>query len=144
MTIKIDKGIALSSLSMTPLIDVIFLLLIFFLVATKFAEEERDLPIQLPEASEAMPLISKPKELYINIDSEGRYFVGGRETSLAELDPILERARIDNPTNASALIRGDKSCPYGSVVDAIDACRRAGVDYLSPVRPDDLETPVSN
>ena len=109
MTVNIDKGIALSSLSMTPLIDVIFLLLIFFLVSTKFAEEERDLPIQLPEASEAMPLISKPKELYINIDREGRYFVGGREMTLTELDPVLERARIDNPTNASALIRGDKN-----------------------------------
>ena len=53
MAVKIDKGSALDSLSLTPLIDIVFLLLIFFLVATKFAEEERELAVMLPEASEA-------------------------------------------------------------------------------------------
>ena len=56
MAVKIRKGSALASLSITPLVDVVFLLLIFFLVATKFDEEDHALDIQLPEASEAVPM----------------------------------------------------------------------------------------
>ena len=48
MTVKIRKSTVLQSLSMTPLIDVVFLLLIFFLVATRFAEEERSMEMKLP------------------------------------------------------------------------------------------------
>jgi biopolymer transport protein ExbD len=144
MTVKIDKGSALSSLSMTPLIDVIFLLLIFFLVATKFAEEERDLQLQLPEASEAMPLISQPKAIMINIVSDGRYYVGGQETSLAELGPILDRARIDNPTSATALIRADENCPFGRVAAAVNACQKADVKYDTCALPAEADITAPN
>ncbi len=63
MTVKIDKGMALSSLSLTPLIDVVFLLLIFFLVATRFEQEEREIDLALAQASNAQPLITKPNKL---------------------------------------------------------------------------------
>ena len=71
------KRQAVGSLSITPLIDVVFLLLIFFLVATRFAEEEREIEIELPTASQALPLTAEPLEMFINIDSEGRYFIEG-------------------------------------------------------------------
>ena len=53
MAVKIKQGRALAALSMTPLIDVVFLLLIFFLVATRFEQEDRELDVVLPSASEA-------------------------------------------------------------------------------------------
>ena len=53
MAVNIDKGRALDSINMTPVIDMVFLLLIFFLVASQFAEEERSLEVVLPSASEA-------------------------------------------------------------------------------------------
>ena len=140
MSVKIDKGSALDSLSMTPLIDVIFLLLIFFLVATKFAEEERAVPVELAEASEAMPLTSTPKEVIINIDQQGQYFVTGEIKTLDELTAILERARINNPGRASAVIRADKraahSCSHlgnGWLVDT-SACPPPAIQWHLPPR----------
>ena len=64
MAVKIRKSMLLQSLSLTPLIDVVFLLLIFFLVATRFAEEERSLEVKLPTASESKPMTFKPKAFH--------------------------------------------------------------------------------
>ena len=77
MAVRIRPSGTLSSLSLTPLIDIVFLLLIFFLVATRFAEEDRELDVELPTASEAQPLTVKPKEVFVNVDQEGSYYVGG-------------------------------------------------------------------
>ncbi len=55
MAVVIKKSSALNKLNLTPMIDVVFQLLIFFLVAAKFEEEERNMPLPLPQASEAMP-----------------------------------------------------------------------------------------
>jgi len=135
MTVKINKGSALAQLSLTPLIDIVFLLLIFFLVATRFAEEERELDVMLPEASEAQPLTSSPRELFINIDSSGRYYVTGKILTLAELHPILKTAWVNNPGRQSVVIRADKRCRWEFVVAAMNACNRANIrDYRVTTR----------
>ncbi len=127
MAVKIDKGAALSHLSLTPLIDIVFLLLIFFLVATRFAEEERELDVVLPEASEARPLTSKPRELFINIDENGRYYVTAKIVELPELQKILNATYVNNPGRASVVIRADERCRYASVVHAHNACLKANI-----------------
>ena len=130
MAVKINKGSALASLNLTPLIDVVFLLLIFFLVATKFAEEERELDVLLPEASEAQPLTSKPREMFINIDDKGSYFVTGKILTLDQLYPILRAAWVNNPGRASVIIRADTRCRWEFVVAAMNACNKANIrDY---------------
>lgn len=136
MTIRIrNKGSSLDSLTMTPLIDVVFNLLIFFLVASKFEAEERQLPVQLPDASEAQPLISKPKELFINIDHNGRYFVGGKNLSLNELQKLLFDTWSANPARASVIIRADERCRLQPVVAAMNACKKAHIrDYRLATR----------
>jgi biopolymer transport protein ExbD len=127
MTVKIDTGRALGSLNLTPLIDVVFLLLIFFLVASKFAEEERELDIPLPEASEARPLISDPPELFVNINAAGEYIVSGRKLDLRGLQEVLNRASEANPGRVSVILRADKRCTWEVVVAAINACLRANI-----------------
>ena len=62
-------------LSMTSMIDVVFLLLIFFLVSSRFSEEERELDLNLPSVTEALPASAQLDELVVNIDAEGRYFI---------------------------------------------------------------------
>ncbi len=62
--------------------------------ATKFAEEDRELDVQLPSASTAMPLTVKPKEIFINIDHNGRYFVDRREMDADEVETFLMRAAV--------------------------------------------------
>ena len=135
MTVRIQKGKALEGLALTPLIDIVFLLLIFFLVATKFAEEERELDILLPDASEAKPLISKPRELFINIDAQGDYFVTGKAVDIESLAQILTNAWTHNPGHRSVIIRADKRCHWQAVVAAMNACNRAKIrDYRVTTR----------
>ncbi len=127
MSVQIDRGSALATLNLTPLIDVVFLLLIFFLVATKFAEEERELNVMLPEASEAQPLTSTPRELFINIDAQGRYVVRGRVLNVAELEEVLHRTWVNNPTGAAVVIRADRRVRWQYVVAAINACLKTNI-----------------
>lgn len=130
MTVKIDKGTALATLNLTPLIDVVFLLLIFFLVAARYSEEERQLPLQLAEASEARPLIAKPLELYINIDARGRFFVTGKQLTLKELDGVLQTAWVNNHGRVPVIIRADKRGRVESLVAVMNACNKAKLyDY---------------
>jgi biopolymer transport protein ExbD len=137
MPITIKKGTALSSLSMTPLIDIVFLLLIFFLVTTRFSEEDHELEVMLPTASEAKPLIIKPKEIFINIDNNGKYFVGNKMVDLEKMETQLASADINNPTGQTVIIRADKRCQWESVVAAINACQRAGIHDVRPTTAGD-------
>lgn len=135
MAVTLNKGEALSTLSLTPLIDVVFLLLIFFLVATKFAEEEREMDVLLPEASQAQPRTSKPRETIVNIDQEGRYFVSGRSLSLPELEKALQIAQVNNPGRASVILRADRRCEVEFLVAAMNACNKAKIhDYKITTR----------
>ena len=137
MAATIKKGQALTSLSITPLIDIVFLLLIFFLVATRFAEEDRELDVQLPTASEAKPMISKPKEIEININDEGLYFLSGQPASLEQLELSLTEASTNNPSNQTVVLRADRRASWDAVVQAIDACHRAGIYEVIPTTQSD-------
>ena len=132
MSVKIDKGSALATLSLTPLIDVVFLLLIFFLVATRFAEEERELDVTPPQASEAKPLSQRPDELFINIDRKGRFHVTGKVLSVEQLYKVLKRAYNKNP-HVPVLVRADKDCRWEPVVEAMNLCLKAGIRNVRPV-----------
>ena len=130
MSVQLKKSTALANLSLTPLIDVVFLLLIFFLVTARFAEEDRELDVVLPSASEAQPLTVQPKEIFVNIDDSGRYFVDDKVMSIEEVGELLERAVANNPTSQSVIIRADKRVQLDHAVAIMNACNRAGVyDY---------------
>ena len=130
MAVRINKGNALSSLTLTPLIDVVFLLLVFFLVTTRFAQEDYELDVVLPSASEAQPLIAEPRELFVNIDRQGDYVVDGRLMTRQEVEEVLRQAVANNPVHQSVIIRADKRVAFDYVVAIMDLCNRAGVrDY---------------
>ena len=129
MAVNIKKGTALEALSLTPLIDIVFLLLIFFLVATRFADVDREMDVELPAASEARPLIMQPKELFINIDDAGKIFSGGQEYDLVGLEELLEEAKSNNPVNQSVILRADKRCELDVVVQVINVCNKTGVSH---------------
>ena len=130
MAVQINKGRALALLDLTPMMDMVFNLLIFFMVVSQFASEERDLRVQLPDGSEAMPLTAKPREVFINIDKDGRYFVRSKEMTEGELGQLLKQAAANNPTSQSVIIRGDKRAPWDFVATAMRLCNQAGIrDY---------------
>lgn len=130
MAIQLPEKSAIESIPMTPLIDVVFLLLLFFLVATTLSEEERQMDIQLPEASEAQPLTGQPRELIVNIDRQGRYLVSGEVLSLERLQAVLRATAVNNPGRASVILRADRRCLWEYVVAAMNACNKAKIrDY---------------
>lgn len=138
MSVRLRRGTALGTLSLTPLIDVVFLLLIFFLVATRFAQEDYELDVVLPSASEAQPLIAEPKELFVNIDSQGEYYVGGRRLTRREVEDVLRQAVTNNPVSQSVVIRADKRVAFDSVVTIMNLCNRTGVrDYTVTAHSED-------
>jgi biopolymer transport protein ExbD len=115
--------------NMTPMIDVVFQLMIFFLVATKLDEAEREFPVALPTASEAKPFTSKPQELFVNIERTGRYFVQGRFVSVEELERLIRQSAANNPTQ-TVRIRADAEAQTRFLVAAINAIVKAGIrDY---------------
>ena len=130
MAVKLNKGTALALLDLTPMIDMVFNLLLYFMVVSHFANEERTLKVELPTGSMVMPLTAKPKELFVNIDQTGRYYIGARRLDERELARYLRQAAIDNPTNQTVVIRGDKRCPWDFVATAMRLCNEAGIrDY---------------
>jgi len=127
MAVKLYKGTAVATLSLTPMIDVLFMLLIFFLVTTRFDKQDREMDMPLPDASEAVPVTLAPKELFININLEGQYFVNGQILDAAELEDVLIRAATNNPGSQSVIVRAHKQVPVQFPVEAINLCKRAGI-----------------
>ncbi len=130
MAVKLKRGQALGTLSLTPLIDVVFLLLIFFLVATRFAQEDRELDVVLPSASEARPLTVQPRELFVNIDHQGNFFIDGKTLNGDEVEAVLRQAVANNPVNQSVIIRADKRVQLDYAVLVMNLCNKVGIlDY---------------
>ena len=130
MAVRIKKSTSLEVLNMTPIINVVFQLLLFFLVATRFAAEDRELDVMLPAASEAKPLMAQPQEMFVNIDHQGRYFIHGKIVSGDKVAHVLHRAAADNPANQSVIIRADKRVQLDHAVFVMNACNQAGIfDY---------------
>lgn len=138
MAIQFQKSKALGSLDLTPLIDVVFQLIIFFLVATEFDSEDRELDVTLPKASEARPLTAEPTELFVNIDKDGVYFMNGKKHSLEEVENLLREAKVNNPLSQSVILRADKAVALDYVVAVMNACNRAQIaDYTITTEGED-------
>ena len=119
---EMDLGVP----NMMPLIDVVFLLLIFFLMASRFEREEREMKVALPEVAEAQPL-AMTQELVINITSEGKYVVAQHEYTEDQLGAMLEQARKNNP-HQTVLIRGDGRAAWKYGVRVMGLCNKAKIE----------------
>jgi biopolymer transport protein ExbD len=138
MAVKIEKGFAYGNINMTPMIDCVFLLLIFFLVSTKFEEAERAMNVVLPEASEAMPLTARPKELFVNVNEKGRFSIGADEISEQQLLGVMQQAEANNPGRQTVIIRGDKRAAWQSVMTVMNLCNKANIRDYRVTAADDV------
>lgn len=118
-------------INLTPLIDVVFLLLIFFMVSTTF-KREAQLKVDLPEAA-AAPVQAQEKTIEIVINAEGRYFINGKEVvNTRQKTLILAMKKTSGGNNKLPLIiRADAKTPHQAVVTAMDAARQLGFVNLS-------------
>jgi biopolymer transport protein ExbD len=134
MLIKATEANSGVSIELTPLIDMVFLLLIFFLIATTFHQSEREMQIALPVASSAAPISAMLQELIINVDVEGRIIVGGRSIEPDDLRSMVKEAVAINPEQ-KVTVRGDRRVAYASIVGVLDICKVGGIQepYLDTV-----------
>lgn len=122
------------SMDMTPIIDMVFNLLIFFLVATTFHQTEREMQIALPEARASGPITAALREIVVNVDAQGRMIVAGRDMSADDLGAMIRQAVGANP-NQKVSVRGDRNTAYANIARALDICKGAGVSepYLETI-----------
>jgi len=113
-------------LDLTPMIDVVFLLIIFFMVATQFSEMERDIELELPEVASATALSTAPKQHVVTVGDQGRVTLDSNEVSLPELTSKLSAAQRKYP-KLSVVIRGDASCAFQHVAATLAACKEANI-----------------
>lgn len=117
--------------NITPLIDVVFLLLIFFMVTTTF-NQQAELRVDLPEAS-AVEQKLDVIPIEITIDTAGIYFVNGASLSKNDASGLMQSLQkiLDNDEERSVIIRADATTPHQAVVTAMDAVSRLGISKLS-------------
>lgn len=137
MIIQSGQQDAAASIELTPIIDMVFLLLIFFLVATTFHQTEREMQIALPSAGASAPISAVLLELIVNVDANGKAFVGGRSIEPDALRGMIADAVKVNPEQ-KVTIRGDRTTAYANIVRVLDICKDAGIQepYLDTVMTD--------
>ncbi len=118
--------------NLTPLIDVVFLLLIFFMVSTTFTRETR-LTVDLPEADGASAPAEVPEQLEVVIGRDGSYSVNGKVLVNRKIDTIMKALEDQSgrDTSMPIVITADDEAPHGAVVRAMDAAGRLGFQKLS-------------
>ena len=114
------------TINLTPMIDVVFLLIIFFMVGTKFTELERELGLEVPEVSELKTLTPAPQRKVINVFHDGHIELDRETVTLEELVQRLSQAQAEY-ADLGVLVRGDAEGAFQNVATVLGACREAGV-----------------
>jgi biopolymer transport protein ExbD len=117
----------IAQIDMTPLIDMVFILLIFFIVATSFVRES-GVEVNRPQAASAD---AKEKvSMIIGITATGRIFIEGHEIDIHNVKGRMNSFLAEVP-GGNVVIVADKNCSTGTTIRVLDACRLAGVTNLS-------------
>jgi len=130
MPLKVSDPSAEPTLNLTPMIDIVFLLIIFFMVGTQFSERERQFDVQLPTVAEAQPLTGRPDEIVVNVVGPGQVLIRDEALNLVQLEERL-RAAQQNYADQAVLVRGSGPDPYQQVVDVLAVCHRASIRNFS-------------
>ncbi|HCS50456.1 biopolymer transporter ExbD [Rubinisphaera sp.] len=117
-------------LNLTPMIDIVLLLIIFFMVGTKFSDAERQFEIELPTVSDALPLTELPDEVVVSVAKTGELFLGDTLVTIVELEEQLKVAK-SRYADQGVVVRGDATGSYQNVMDILAVCHRVGITNLS-------------
>ena len=120
------------ALDLTPLIDIVFLLVIFFLVASHTARTESTEPVELPLASEVDDGQDQvPRRLVVTVTADQVLHVGGRMVTLDQVADLLAKAAAEKQDAAYEVrIRGDRRVPFHAVEPLMIACAQAGITRI--------------
>ena len=125
----------LPQINMTPMVDVVLCLLVFFMAATRLYDwDENAFTVNVPQVADASPLTAAPDELALTIVKPGVVAVGEATYDLDGLSQLLREAR-ERYADQGVIIRGDASLHYQDLAEVLSACDSAGIRNVHlPVR----------
>ncbi len=125
----------LPHINMTPMVDVVLCLLVFFMAATRLYDwDESEFAVNVPEVSDAAPLTAAPDDLVITVVRPGQVIVGETTHDLAGLGAMLREAGR-RYANQGVVIRGEATLAYQDLADVLSVCDAAGIRNVRlPVR----------
>ncbi|MCH7728191.1 MAG: biopolymer transporter ExbD [Planctomycetes bacterium] len=115
--------------NLTPIIDIVFLLLIFFLVVTQFKKNQTETDVKIPQIVKARPVTSGTKEIVVNITKEGKYKVAGHEYTGPELAALLKKEAKNNPDQQRVQINCDERAQFRYPAQVIGICTRENMKH---------------
>ena len=118
----VDAG---TSPNMAPFIDMMFILVVFFIATSRFHQAERDETIRLAKTRSSMPVSTVSDLLVINIDRDGRRIVDGRVHAIEELEGLV-RQRHEAKPDTEVVVRADTRGLVGPLAETIEICVRLG------------------
>jgi biopolymer transport protein ExbD len=116
--------------NITPMIDVVFLLVIFFLFTAHFAQNEQVEAVELPRASEVADGPETPRRMIVSITADGAIYVKGRQIIPGEFEVLVRENAAGRTADYEVRIRSDQSVPYAQVEPVLLASLRAGVTRI--------------
>ena len=118
-----------ATINLTSLIDILFLLIMFFMVSTKFSEREHRIALQIPKISQNAALVPVPDKRVIKLYRNGVIEMDGQSVSLSQLSGALQSARRQYP-DLKVVVRGDGQITLDRVAEVVGAVKQAGVTGL--------------
>jgi len=127
---KRDEGSKVNSnINVTPMVDVMLVLLIIFMVITPLAEQKVNVTLAQTESAVAMDNASKQDAVIVAITRDSKVYLGQDQVTLADLGSKVAN-QLQNKMDKTVYFRADERSHYGTVEDAIDAVRTAGVEEV--------------
>jgi biopolymer transport protein ExbD len=130
MKLTTQQPLGPAPLQLASMIDIMLVLLMFFILSYKFAEEERDMKISVPTIQEGAQHNQQRGEILINVRADGTVVIEGKEVTreqLAERLSAISKIYKNQPVR----LRGDAECPYQTIVENIDICQKSGIWNIS-------------
>jgi biopolymer transport protein ExbD len=112
--------------NITPLIDILLVLIIFFILTWNFSRDERDMAVRVPTATQAEESKPRPGEIILNVRNDGSVVLNQRTMDEASLKEVLKQVSKDFP-NQPIIIRADRQVAYEHVIKVLDVCRAASI-----------------
>ncbi len=117
------------TINLTPMIDVVFLLVIFFMVGAKFSQQEGRIPVNVPGVGSPSAMVRGPDKRVVEVTREGVVYLDGTQVSIDELQRYLQTARASFP-DLGVIVRGDGAGTLDTYAKVLSVCSVAGIQRL--------------
>ena len=118
-----------ATINLTPMIDVVFLLVIFFMVGSEFSEAESRIPVNLPAAGQMQPMMRGPDEMVVAISLDGTITLDGQGLSINQLTQTLKQHHTNYP-DIKVAVRGEANGSLQQTVEVLHAIRTSGIEQI--------------